>query len=442
MKKVLSLIGPLALFSAALSAAAAGTTTATTTRVSVSSGSRQAKVASFLDAISATGHFVVFDSAAANLVPGDTNHASDVFLRDRVIGRTTRISLSTSGKEGNGGSESGPGGISANGRYVAFSSNASNLAPGDTNHRPDVFVRDRETGRTSRVSVSSGGRQGNGESGGPVISADGRYVAFTSSASNLVPDDTNHTSDVFLRDRKTGRTIRVSVNSAGGQARGSATGSGSNAQSISADGRYVAFQSDAANLVPGDTNNLADLFVHDRKTRRTTRVNVSSSGQQANGDSFHASISADGRYVAFASLTSNLVPGDTNELTDVFVHDLQSGRTTRVSVSSSNGQGDSTSFDPTISASGRYVAFGSDATNLVAGDTNQLPDIFVRDRVAGTTRRVSLTNRGEQANEVGGSLYGDISANGRWVAFESGATNLVRGDTNNAPDVFLHGPLT
>jgi Tol biopolymer transport system component len=437
LKKLLALVGSLSLSCVAFSAAAAGTTAATTTRMSISSSGRQAQVASFLDAISANGRYVVFDSTASNLVPGDTNHASDVFLRDRKNGRTTRVSVGSSGRQCNG--PSGSGAISADGRYVAFSSNASNLVLGDTNHRPDVFVHDRETGRTTRVSVNSGGRQGNGESYGPAISADGRYVAFTSSASNLVPRDTNGRADVLVHDLKTGRTTRVSVSSRGQEARGFASGTGSNAPSISADGRYVAFHSEASNLVPGDTNNVFDIFVHDRKTGRTTRVSVSSSGQEANGESFHASISADGRSVALASLASDLVAGDTNEVTDVFVHDLKTGRTTRVSVSSSGGQGDDTSFDPAISATGRYIAFGSDA-RLVAHDTNQLPDIFVRDRVAGTTRRVSLTNRGGQANG-GGSLSAEISADGRWVAFESGASNLVPRDTNNAPDVFLHGPL-
>jgi len=381
VKKTLALVGWLGLSCVALSAATAGTTATTTARISVSSSGQQGHAASFLDAISATGRYVVFDSTATNLVRGDTNHAADVFLRDRKSGKTTRVSL------------------------------------------------------------GSGDKQANGPSGGGVISADGRYVFFSSDASNLVPHDTDHVSDVFVHDRKTGRTTRVSVTSAGKQAKGFASGNGSNGPSISADGRYVAFQSDASNLVPHDTNNVVDIFVHDRKTGRTARVNVSSSGEQADGESFGVRISANGRSVAFASLASNLVPGDTNQFTDVFVHDLKTDATTRVSVTSSGGQGNNTSVDPAISASGRYVAFSSDASNLVAGDTNGFSDIFVRDRVADTTRRVSLTKRGGQTNGAGGSLGKDISANGRWVAFESGATNLVPRDTNNAPDVFLRGPL-
>ncbi len=436
MKKILVLVGWLGLSCVALSAAAAGTTAATTSRISVSSSGQQGRVASFLDAISAAGRYVVFDSAAADLVRGDTNHAADVFLRDRKRGRTTRVSLGGGGKQAN--SSSGGGVISGAGRYVAFSSSASNLVSGDTNHSPDIFVRDRETGRTTRVSVSTAGRQGNDQSYEPAISADGRYVVFSSDASNLIPHDTNHAADVFVHDRKTGHTTRVSVTSAGKQAEGFASGNGSNGPSISADGHYVAFQSDASNLVPHDTNNLVDVFVHNRKTGRTTRVSVSSSGEQADGESFHVSVSANGRSVAFASLASNLVP-DTNQLTDVFVHDLKTDATTLVSVASSGGRGDNTSFDPAISASGRYVVFSSDASNLVPHDTNHAADVLVHDRKTGRTTRVSVTKRGGQAN--GGGLGADISAHGRWVAFESGATNLVPRDTNNTPDVFLRGPL-
>lgn len=439
MKKSLAVVGWLGFSCVALSAAAAGTTAATTVRISVSSSGRQSSVGGYLDAISATGRYVVFDSAASNLVRGDTNGAADVFVRDRERGRTTRVSLSSGGKQAHSGS--GGGVISADGRYVMFDSAATNLVRGDTNHAEDVFLRDRKSGRTTRVSLGNGDKQANGPSGAGGISADGRYVVFSSDASNLVGHDTDHVSDVFVHDRKTGRTTQVSVTSAGKRAKGFASGNGSNGPSISADGRYVAFQSDASNLVPHDTNNLVDIFVHDRKTDRTTRVSVASSGEQADGESFGVRISANGRSVAFSSLASNLVPGDTNQFTDVFVHDLKTHATTLVSVTSSGGQGNNTSFDPAISANGRYVAFSSDASNLVAGDTNRLSDIFVRDRVADTTRRVSLTKRGGQTNGAGGSLGKEISANGRWVAFESGATNLVPRDTNNAPDVFLRGPL-
>jgi Tol biopolymer transport system component len=180
----------------------------------------------------------------------------------------------------------------------------------------DVFVHDRVTGQTSRVSVSSSGEQGNGESRFPSLSADGRYVAFESLASNLVPSDTNGTPDVFIHDRVTGQMTRVSVSSSGEEGNGN-----SSEASVSANGRYVAFHSSASNLVPGDTNGTWDVFVHDRVTGQTSRVSVSSSGEQGNGNSYEANISPDGRYVAFGSAASNLVPGDTNGTPDVFVHD-------------------------------------------------------------------------------------------------------------------------
>ena len=236
--------------------------------------------------------------------------------------------------------------ISADGRYVAFSSDAPNLVPGDTNDALDVFVHDRETGTTSRVSVDSAGTQAEGVSGFTSISADGRYVAFGSRAPNLVPGDTNDALDVFVHDRTTGTTSRVSVDSAGSQAEG-----GSAFTSISADGRYVAFGSAAPNLVPGDTNDALDVFVRDRETGTTSRVNVDSAGTQAEGVSGlgnrDSSISADGRYVAFGSDAPNLVPGDTNDAQDIFVHDRERGTTSRVSVDSAGTQ----TSTPTAAAS-------------------------------------------------------------------------------------------
>jgi Tol biopolymer transport system component len=342
---------------------------------------------------------------------------------------TTRVSVSSAGAEGN--NNSGSTSISADGRYVAFDSGASNLVPGDTNGRSDVFVHDRQTAATTRVSVSSAAAQGNDHSYAPSISADGRYVAFYSHATNLVPGDTNATHDVFVHDRQTAATTRVSVSSAGAQANG-----GSDKPSISADGRYVAFESQASNLVAGDTNATEDVFVHDRQTGTTTRVSVSSAGAQGDGHSNAPSISADGRYVAFHSGATNLVPTDTNNWYDVFVHDRQSGTTTRVSVSSAGGQGNGTSRWASISADGRYVAFNSSASNLVPGDTNDAYDVFVHDRQMGSTTRVSVSSAGAEGN--GESEVPSISADGRYVGFESTAANLVPGDTNGYYDVFVH----
>ncbi|MEK7612516.1 MAG: hypothetical protein AAB407_04195, partial [Patescibacteria group bacterium] len=205
--------------------------------------------------------------------------------------------------------------ISKNGRYVAFSSNAFNLVPNDTNGWDDIFVHDRQIGATKRVSVSSNGIQGNFFSDHPSISADGRYVAFWSFSSNLVSNDTNGQADIFVNDSQTGMTVRVSISSNGTQGNGSSFG-----HSISADGRYVAFSSNAFNLVPNDTNGASDIFAHDRQTNMTSRLSIDSSGNQANNVSGSPSISADGRYVTFHSVASNLVTNDTNGVSDVFVH--------------------------------------------------------------------------------------------------------------------------
>ncbi len=406
----------------------------TTVRVSVSSAGAQGNWDSYHPSISADGRYVAFESDASNLVAGDTNGYQDVFVRDRQFGTTERVSVSSSGAQGN--SDSGlydAISISADGRYVAFTSSAGNLVSGDTNYTHDVFVRDRQLGTTERVSVSSSGEQGNSASEFSSISADGRYVAFASYASILVSGDTNNTNDIFVRDRLMGTTERVSVTSSGTQGN-----SDSYLPSISADGRYVAFSSYASNLVSGDTNNYTDEFVRDRLAGTTERVSVSSSGAQGNRDSFYASISADGRYVAFESYASNLVAGDTNGKWDVFVRDRQLGTTERVSVSSSGAQGNSDSGDYgiSISADGRYVAFGSYASNLVSGERNGYQDVFVRDRHAGTTERVSISSAGAQGNLE--SFDASISADGRYVAFASTASNLVAGDTNGYADVFVH----
>jgi Tol biopolymer transport system component len=265
--------------------------------------------------------------------------------------------------------------ISADGRYVAFASGASNLVPGDTNGWADVFVHDQQTGQTSLVSVAADGMQGNGGSWGPSISADGRYVAFTSEASNLVPGDANGVQDVFVHDRETEQTSRVSLAADGTEGNSHSAG-----PSMSADGRYVAFRSWASNLVPGDTNGMLDIFIHDRQTGQTSRVSVATDGTEGNSHSAGPSISADGRYVAFISEASNLVPGDTNGQQDIFVHDRQTGQTSRVSVAADGTQGNGGSYWPSISANGRYVAFMSEASNLVPGDTNGQQDVFVHDR--------------------------------------------------------------
>ncbi|MCE7948595.1 MAG: hypothetical protein DYG88_14315, partial [Chloroflexi bacterium CFX4] len=400
-------------------------------RISVASNGTQANSGSILAAISADGRYVAFESAASNLVSGDTNGVRDIFVHDRQTGQA-RVSVASDGTQANGNSFRAA--ISADGRYVAFESAASNLVSGDTNGVRDIFVHDRQTGQTSRVSVASDGTQGNGNSTQAAISADGRFVAFESAASNLVSGDTNNVSDIFVHDRQTGQTARVSVASDGTQ------GNEASSQSvISANGRIVTFISISNNLVSGDTNNSTDVFVHDRQTGQTTRVSVASDGTQANTISLDTAISADGRYVAFESLASTLVSDDTNGVTDIFVHDRQTGQTTRVSVASDGAQANGTSTFAAISADGRYVVFDSVAFNLVSGDTNSLFDVFIHDRQTGRTSRISVALSGVQGNN--GSQRPAISADGRFVGFESTASNLVSGDTNNVSDIFVVEPL-
>jgi Tol biopolymer transport system component len=400
---------------------ATSATTAETARVSVSSNHKQGDRPSWTAGISASGRFVAFTSQATNLVPGDTNKRQDAFVIDRSTGRTQRVSVSSSGAQAKPGPDPNGGsaalGISSDGRYVLFRSDAANLVPGDTDGKSDAFVRDRATGSTRRIPpagigvfagvLTPNGRYAvleagdnlyrydlqrgrllrlttgtNGWNQNPSVSANGRYVAFTSSATNLVRDDTNELPDVFVRDVVTGRTTRVSVTSAGRQGVGKQYSNGSNAPTISSDGRHVAFHSDMTNLVRGDTNKVFDIFVHDRVTGKTQRVSVSSTGGQSNAESGGgASFSTDGRYVAFSSLATNLVANDRNDITDVFIRDLRTNRTQLVSLGM-HGQGDDASWiglGNAFTRNGRYLLFASWAANLVPGDTNDVADVFLRD---------------------------------------------------------------
>jgi Tol biopolymer transport system component len=403
-----------------------------TRRISVSSSEHYANDASFSPAISGDGLSVAFDSEASNLGGNDSNGTWDVFCRDWLSGQTEIDSVDTNSIVGNFASQRSA--ISADGHFVAFESVASNLVTGDTNVASDVFIRSRVLGTTQRVSVSASGAQGDNHSFNPALSADGRYVAFRSSATNLVAGDTNAVADIFVRDRLSATTERISVSDAEAQSNGN-----SHSPAISADGRYVAFVSSATNLVSGDTAGFEDIFVRDRVTGTTVRASVNNGGAQANGNCANPSISADGRFVAFDSLGTNLIGPlafDQNGFRDVFVRDLVGTHTSRVSLNSGATQeGNGQSSDPSISSDGRYVAFGSSATNLVPGDTNGDSDVFVYDRSTSTAERVSLAWNGAQGND--GSQGPSISGDGRFVAFWSHADNVDPSDSNDEPDVFL-----
>lgn len=416
-----AVLGGLAIGAAPAASAAAPSAT---TRISVdSNGGQAAEYRSEPFAASGDGRYVAFTSAAPNLAPDDTNNTWDVLVRDRRTGTTSRVSQSTAGVPGDSSSYGQS--LSPDGRYVSFTSDATNLVPDDTNGAYDGFVHDRRTGTTSRVTLTNRDTQADARSYAPVISADARFVAFVSDATDVVPGDTNGVADIFLRDRQAGTTVRVS---------GANADAPSDAPAISADGRYVAFTSEAA-LVRGDTNGMADVFIRDMRTGSLRRVNVSATGAQADALTVSPTISGDGRFVAFTSEAA-LVPGDTNGVADVFLRDLRAGTTVRVSSAADGGQATGGgSYGPMMSADGRHVVFTSDATNLVAGDTNGVSDVFLRDLRAGTTVRAGLAADGGQADD--GSYNGVVTGDGRYVAFASTAGNLVPGDTNGVADAFL-----
>ncbi len=432
-------------------------------------------------AISSDGRYTAFVSDAPNLVSGDTNNARDVFIYDNQTLLVRRLSVSQQGREANGASNNPS--ISGDGRYVAFASDATNLVFGDTNGFTDIFVVDTITGAITRESVSASGSQSNGASFRPVLSTDGRYIVFESTATNLVSVAVPvGKTQIYERDRNTGVTTLISQSTAG------AAGNGSSLQAVlSSDGRYVAFASDASNLVAGDTNAARDVFLRDVTAGTTIRVSVGPAGVEATGGSSRTpAITQSGRYIAFASDATNLVPNDTNGVSDVFVYDRDMATTTRVSVSSSGAQAtDSTdatvagsamgSFNPSISADGRYVAFASLADNLAPGDLegqyypagsgNGALNIYVMDRsvdgsatydVPGNikTTNVSVNRFGYQAIYVlnvestpAADIQPVISADGRWVAFPTdaegapglihGATNLISPDANSARDIVV-----
>jgi Tol biopolymer transport system component len=403
-----------------------------TARVSVDSSGAQAKGASDGAGLSSDGRIFVFNSVASNLVSGDTNGVEDAFLHDRTTGVTERVSVDSAGAEGNGPSACQA--VSADGRYVLFTSLASNLVSGDTNGTWDVFVRDRAAGTTERVSVDSNGGQGDGASYGAALSADGGVVLFSSDATDLVTGDTNRCRDVFLHDRSSGVTLRISVSDAGYQA---AETCNAGPGALSADGSRAVFTSLASNLVAGDGNGTCDVFVHDLLHGTTTRVSVDASGGDGDDESGveGAAISGDGSVVAFASAADNLVDGDTNGVVDIFVCSSTGGSIERVSVDSGGAQAISFSGGPALSADGRVVVFDSFAANLVAGDSNGVTDVFLHDRATGLTERADVDSDGAEA--IATALAPRVSADGTVVAFQSCAPNLVSGDTNQAFDVFF-----
>jgi hypothetical protein len=422
--RILTLVCLVAVLPGRLVFAAPGDTT----RVSVDSSGAQGNDMSRWPEMSGDGNYVAFQSYASNLVNDDTNDTGDIFVYNRQTGATERVSVADDESQANNYSESDPA-ISTDGRYVAFSSMAGNLVSEDTNGIMDVFVRDRQLGTTRRISVDSSGGQVSGDErtsfGGLAISGDGRFVVFTSDVSNLVSGDTNGVEDVFVHDLLTGETSRVSISSSSEQANDySVSGD------ISADGHLIVFASRATNLVAGDTNGQTDVFLHNRVTGETRRVSVSSSGEQADNGSGSPAISDDGRYVAFSSAAENIAPGYLYGA-NVYVHDLDTNETRRASVWSDGYAMTGTATAPSISSDGRYIAFEFDdrADGMAVGW------IYIHDRVTGQT--VSVTEEG-LAEDDETPFNPSLSADGRFLAYDSGISTLVSDDTNGVRDVFVY----
>ncbi|HEX9342161.1 MAG TPA: hypothetical protein VF995_00915, partial [Actinomycetota bacterium] len=347
-------------------------------------------------ALSADGHVAVFASSARNLVPGPGGPGAGpthVFWRDLVHHVTRQVDVDATGSQPDGPATLPA--VSADGRYVVFQSAATNLVPGGTRAGADVYRRDMVAGATMLVSVSATGGEANGFSTRPSVSGDGRYVAFNSSATNLIPNApaspaSGGGTQVYVRDLVAGTTVRVAP-TAGGSA-----DDVSLRPDISGDGHYLTFVSDATNLVPGttDANGERDVYRFDRLAGAVQRVSVSATGGDANGASTRPAISADGRYVVFQSNASDLISGDTNHQTDVFRRDMVTGSTIRVSVSATGAQLNAASTRGAVNTDGRYVAFASNDTQVVGGDHNHSRDVFIRDLAAHTTTRVSAAPTG------------------------------------------------
>lgn len=402
------------------------------------------------------GRFIVFESRAANLVPDDTNGKRDIFRRDLATGQVIRCNVESTDPGFDDGRVDGDNvnedclnpSISADGRYVVFESFAEDLVSDDFNGETDIFLRDVALGVTTRLSVDPSGFDSNAFSGHASISHDGRYIAFHSGASNLVPADANGFEvDVFVRDTLFQSTILVSTDSLGNPV----FGGPSRNPVISGDGNVVAFESFSADLVTNDFNGQGDIFIKTwlAPTPSTTRVSVEATGDpdldgdpdNTNNFSFEPSISADGRFVAFLSLATDIVAGDNNGEADIYVRDTLFSTNERASVTAQGGEPFDPCQVPVISGDGRFVTFESNSPDLVLGDTNNAPDIFLRDLVANTTIRISLATYGVQSATFFPSLNPSISGDGRFVVFTSFAPNLAPNDINGAPDIFLRGPL-
>ena len=413
--------------------------TGAVTRESVSSSGAQAPSGvAYGGSVSADGRFVVF-STASSLVSdgGDTNGLEDVYLRDRQLGTTTLVSQRLAGDAAGNGRSLRPD-ISSDGNFVVFESCASDLVASDTNGACDVF-RWTRAGGARELASRNGATAGNGRSHSASVSADGRYVAYASAATNLA-SDANLVDDVFVTDLVTGTAVRASVSDTGAElSSGSVIEPG---LALSEDGEHVVFVT-AAPAVAADTNGVSDAFRRSIGAGVTVRASVTTAGAQVNAAAVGAVVSGDGNRVAWTSSASALVAFDTNNVADAFLRDISGSSTVRTSVSASGNQLVRNSIARAISGDGTVVTFQTPDGLAAAGDANVFNDVFRRDLVAGTSVRASPPVAGSSGAFPDGDAFEfgiagpSISADGRFVVFSSRATNLVPGDTNGAYDVFL-----
>jgi Tol biopolymer transport system component len=425
-------VGSVVPFGAALLALAAAGPSAPE-RVSIADGGGEPDGACYESSVTGNGRFVAYYSYATNLFPDAGNGVADIVVRDRKEGVNLLASHTPAGAEGSGTSAQPA--ISNNGRFVVFYSGATDLVDSDGNGNSDIFLSDMKTGDVVRVSEPPGGGDSDDDSYvyGASISQNGRYVVYYSHATNLVADDTNGHWDIFLYDRVRGTTTLVSRNPDGDPSNGD-----SNDPSLSPNGRFIAYYSGATDLVAGDTTGNDNIFVYDTKTGAVSRASPGMEGAEADDGSYDPVVTNNGRWVAFYSYATNLVAGDTNGFYDTFLYDRKSGTMRLLSVAPDGTEADGQSYEPAISANGKVLVFYSYSSNLVANDGNGTEgDILLVDLKTG-----DLTLLSADADGAGGDGYSflfgpSLSSNGKYVVFASESTNLVAGDTNAEYDEFL-----
>ena len=406
-----------------------------TERVSVASGGGESAFGGTWAALSSDARFVVFLSHGDDLVPQDTNLERDFFVHDRLLRRTERVSVDDAGVEQDlGGFQFGRPEISGDGRCVAFDSPATNLTALDTHGVFQIYLRDRLAGTTRCVSLSSTGECADADAGDPRMSRDGRIVAFSSAALNLEPGDPDgvFALDVFVHDRRTGLTEEVSWGAGRTPVLVSAVLDG-----LSDDGRFVTFHSVGSTFVAGDDNGVTDVFLHDRLAGTTELVSRGAWGRPGNATSAGSAVSADGRFVAFTSEADDLVPGDGNGVSDVFLRDRVARTTVRVSVTAGGAEADGASSVFALSGDGRYVMLQSAAANLVAGDGNGERDLFRKDVLTGAVERLNVASDGTESTPGALTTGSHCTPDGRFASFLSLDPGLVPGDGNDDFDGFV-----